>query len=1350
MSGIAFNKQNEIDFPTFLLQNRNFDTIAEITEVHDFVYKKNFNGADEASFRIYKNKGDDINPHWDDITDHKIIFIPEFQERFEVIVSITEENETIKQCALKSLCESELSQIILRNIEINTKNDIVRNDYDKNFPTVFYRKEQTLRNSSLLHRLLCDKAPHYEIGHVDESLHHIQRTFSFSDIDIYSVLTGDLSNEFHCIFLFDSVNRKINVYDLYNTCNNCGYRGDFTNECPKCHDTAHDFGGQYGTDTTILIDRENLADNISLETNADSMKNCFYVEGGDEVINAALRSINPNGSQYIYHISESMKKDMPTELSTKLSEYDQKYQEYNNTHLYNIDQNVVDAYNGVVDCVKVNFPDYNKKLTSTVTGYASLTDILYNVIDFYDFVNNSMMPSTDTDGIGISDSLSAIIAGFNSMKINNDIVIVLENPGVAIQSTVENKIRKISGVYYSSAYYDIEITTKSYKKADSSGGKDGSWKGNITLTSLTEKDESGNYVSESSEDITIKIPYETSQILDLRNKFIRQQIDCAISEKKSLTQKQITSFSLEEDDFKEKLHLYSLTELNNLLQMFESCLDVILKLDENKEIKELCEEYYNFYSDRRDLIGNELLVRQEQLNKIKALYYFDSSTMKSPSGIIYDLRTETQNNLNIKSFLGNDLYQAFCSYHREDAYSNKNYISDGLTNAEIIQRAKQLYSVASDELTKASAPQYTISASVNNLLAMKEFEPIKDYFAVGNWIHLGIDDDVYKLRLLSYQIHFDDMQTIDVEFSTAEKSETSYSSVEDILNSASSMATSYHYMANQVKASDEINSHVKNWINNGFNATNTIFTNNTNQEVLMDEHGILLRKTLPDLDNQYEPEQIKLLSNGMYITSDNWENIETGIGKISYIDPETGSKVDDYGIIAKTIIGKLFLGENLKIYNDDGSLKFTQEGLKIHKKTLDKKILDLEFTDGGLKITNGISTFIVNPNVADKFLKLSTIKSGKEVDVMYVNNQGDLNILGNLTGGEINIKDKFIVDQDGNVTLPTNASINWNQITDADKTVTQITKNTVTTDYVNSLKIVAGSVDAENINGKTISGKTISGGTISIGNNFSVSETGKLTAKSAELTGNLVAENLKVRDNICFYLDDVNKFSKMISFDETTNSSDTVVGGTMQGYNLVIGTDKIELGENNSVFGYFDGIKIKGNTNFNGEVNFKKNVTIEKNLSAKNLTLTENCILKGQLKANVYDLVENTEHECGILKIGSGNNLYVGNGLYNENFETDPSEFENAENVFNTYVDARRNLYLRSKSGDIYLQIGGQTVLTINSSGIKSSVPVLTPETTFLQSRVGELETKIAALENRISALEGGNQSSESSKPDTN
>lgn len=90
---------------------------------------------------------------------------------------------------------------------------------------------------------------------------------------------------------------------------------------------------------------------------------------------------------------------------------------------------------------------------------------------------------------------------------------------------------------------------------------------------------------------------------------------------------------------------------------------------------------------------------------------------------------------------------------------------------------------------------------------------------------------------------------------------------------------------------------------------------------------------------------------------------------------------------------------------------------------------------------------------------------------------------GDITGGSININNRFKVNKFGDVTLPDNATISWGNVLDqpdilTDSQVTQITKNTVTTAYVNALGITAGSVYAENILGSTISGKTFFGGEI--------------------------------------------------------------------------------------------------------------------------------------------------------------------------------------------------------------------------------------------------------------------------------
>ena len=142
---------------------------------------------------------------------------------------------------------------------------------------------------------------------------------------------------------------------------------------------------------------------------------------------------------------------------------------------------------------------------------------------------------------------------------------------------------------------------------------------------------------------------------------------------------------------------------------------------------------------------------------------------------------------------------------------------------------------------------------------------------------------------------------------------------------------------------------------------------------------------------------------------------------------------------------------------------------------------------------------------------------------------------GTLTlGGEDNTNGKqYVKDANGKIlitldnkgiTLADGVNISWNNISnkpsiptdtddltngagyiDSDK-ATQITKDTVTTSYVNALSVKAGSVDAEDITGTTITGKNIVGGTINIGKGvFEVSSSGKVTASNLNMSGGNIA-----------------------------------------------------------------------------------------------------------------------------------------------------------------------------------------------------------------------------------------------------
>lgn len=118
----------------------------------------------------------------------------------------------------------------------------------------------------------------------------------------------------------------------------------------------------------------------------------------------------------------------------------------------------------------------------------------------------------------------------------------------------------------------------------------------------------------------------------------------------------------------------------------------------------------------------------------------------------------------------------------------------------------------------------------------------------------------------------------------------------------------------------------------------------------------------------------------------------------------------------------------------------------------------------------------------------------------------------NNTNGKQYVKDangKTLVTLDNKgIALDSSVKIAWDNVADTTAKVTQITKDTVTTSYVNALDVKAGSVDAEDITGTTIIGKNIVGGTIDIGNGvFAVDNDGKVTASNFNMSGGSIALN---------------------------------------------------------------------------------------------------------------------------------------------------------------------------------------------------------------------------------------------------
>ena len=918
---IKFDNTHNVIQPTFVLATRAGHKLGSVPATNISV-SDSFNSGFDLEFKVQKTDNGVQYPLWDKLTDFKLVWCREWDVWFEIYVSIDDEEGEVKNVSCISLGEAELSQVNLYNIEINTEDDIARDDYS---PTVLYNADKP--EASLLNRIT-EKVPHYSIKHVDTSIASIQRTFSFDGTSIYDAFQ-DIAEEIDCLFVIDSgtnddgeISRSISVYDLESYCVNCGHRDNFTGKCPKCGST--DILTGYGEDTTIFVSTENLADNISFETDTDSVKNCFRLEAGDDLMTATVRSCNPNGSQYIWYVSDELRADMSDELSAKLAEYDTTYEYYNDEYTYSISGDEIAKYNALVTKYRKYDEDLHT-IPESIVGYPALMTAYYDTIDLYLLLHDSLMPSPDMDDTSAEVQAAKLTAAALSP--------------VAVQNLDTCSASTASSAVLSAAKTLIDPRYQTKVKDSSYSVETNVWTGNFIITNYSDETDTATSATIA---ITIDDDYET---------FVKQKIEKVLKNTQDDMESAndiIALFGLELASFNEEIVKYGLSSLNIFHDACQACLDIMIQqglADKEtwaSEEQDLYTKLYLNYYAKLDALASEIKLREKEISIIIGTYD-DDGTLATDGlqTIITDEKNKTQILLNMESYLGSDLWREFVSYRREDTYSNDNYISDGLDNGELFNNALEFIEVAKKEIYKSATLQHSLSASLKNLLVMKEFEPIVDMFAVGNWIRVKVNDEICRLRLISYSIDFDSLDNISVEFSDVKRIADGITDTESIINQASSMASSYDAVTRQASQGDKGKKQVDDWVTNGLALTKMkIVDSASNQNITWDSHGLLCREYQAFTDD-YSDKQLKIINRGLYLTDDNWLTSKAGIGDFTFYNPETGNMEESYGVIADTLIGNLILSEKVGIYNTLGSVTLDDGGLTITADTLVKDKKDI-------------------------------------------------------------------------------------------------------------------------------------------------------------------------------------------------------------------------------------------------------------------------------------------------------------------------------------------------------------------------------------------------------------------------
>lgn len=341
------------------------------------------------------------------------------------------------------------------------------------------------------------------------------------------------------------------------------------------------------------------------------------------------------------------------------------------------------------------------------------------------------------------------------------------------------------------------------------------------------------------------------------------------------------------------------------------------------------------------------------------------------------------------------------SFIREDELTSENYVvTESMNDEERFSMLNDLLEYAEKELKRVSMPQLSFDADLANIFEIKEFESLYGQFDIGNYIWISLRDDYHvKTRIL--EIHFDFFNTdnFKVKFGNLIQVNNIILNMMDRITNIENLTTSVAFNKSYWSQAGKDATNINQMLADGLLSQGNYITNNPDDsEFVIDKRGIFVNTITGDYAYK---DSIYLGGGRILFTSDNWKTVCMAVGRAD-INGESR-----FGVFADFCIASYIAGSTM----ESSIIKTTKmEASEIY----------------GTKITGGEIYSINYSSTSGTYLNL---------------NDGTFS----LAGGSL------IYD---GTALKFNSS-------DVDEYVTTITKNTVTTEYVNALEITAKSVSAD-------------------------------------------------------------------------------------------------------------------------------------------------------------------------------------------------------------------------------------------------------------------------------------------------
>ena len=267
---IKFDSLNRYEEPELILCNPGSTysdgivskSVTILPCVSDIEIVFNFNSTSELNFRIGKYKAEDadetahINDAYKAVQNRRLIFA---QDIGYFVITEVEDGFSSK---------GQFKDVKAISVEYEIQN--------KKIPYIedgTYRfSDDEINNVTGLLQTVVSSLPYWTIGEIDSTVASKYRTFEDVDVDTncLAFMLESMQDAYECIFVFDTINRIISVYDQAN----------------------------YVVQTDIHITKEDLINDLNISESSDDVYTALSVFGDEDM---TISAINPLGTNVLYN-----------------------------------------------------------------------------------------------------------------------------------------------------------------------------------------------------------------------------------------------------------------------------------------------------------------------------------------------------------------------------------------------------------------------------------------------------------------------------------------------------------------------------------------------------------------------------------------------------------------------------------------------------------------------------------------------------------------------------------------------------------------------------------------------------------------------------------------------------------------------------------------------------------------------------------------------------------------------------------------------------------------------------------------------------------------------------------------